>query len=99
MEMGAVTVVTVRPSGSSTDDPRTSTPASASWRTHERRKLLRYSSVWKPTTSAPSSPHRTCSRQGSRAKMPGDGHGTCKKNPIGWSGRRLRMSCGTSIRW
>ena len=67
MEMGAVTVATARPSGSTTDDPRTSMPESDSWRAQERRKLARYSSVWKPTTSAPSRPRSTCSRQGSRA--------------------------------
>jgi hypothetical protein len=67
MEMGAVTVATDRPSGSITADPRTSRPESPSWRVQARRKLTRYSSVWKPTSSAPSSPHRICSRQGSLA--------------------------------
>ena len=74
-------------------------PEPASSRAQARTKLLRYRSVWKDTTSAPSSPTRTCSRHGSRAKMSGDGHGTCRKNPIGWSGRRPRMSWGTSMRW
>ena len=99
IEMGAVAVVTARPSGSTTESPRTSMPSSRSRRAHERRKLPRYSSVWKATTSAPSRPVRICSRQGSRAKMSGDGHGTCRKNPIGCSARRSLMSCGTSISW
>ena len=63
--------------------------SSRSRRAHERRKLPRYSSVWKATTSAPSRPVRICSRQGSLAKMSGDGHGTCRKNPTGCSARRL----------
>jgi hypothetical protein len=83
MEMGAVEAVTTRPSGMTTDAPRTSIPEPDSSRAHERRKLPRYSSVWKETTSAPSRPVRICSRQGSRAKMSGDGHGTCRKNPTG----------------
>ena len=81
IEMGAVEVVTTRPSGMHTDEPRTSTPAPPSSRAQARRKLPRYSSVWKATTSAPSRPVRICSRQGSRAKMSGDGHGTWRKNP------------------
>ena len=45
MEIGAVTVDTTRPPGSTTDDPRTSKPASDSTRVQERRKLPRYWSV------------------------------------------------------
>ncbi len=83
MEMGDVEAVTTRPSGMTTDAPRTSIPVPASSRAQERRKLPRYSSVWKETTSAPSRPVSTCSRHGSRAKMLGDGQGTCRKKPIG----------------
>ena len=99
IEMGAATVSTSRPSGSAIAVPRTWMPEPDSSRSQASTKLLRYRSVWKDTTSAPSSPTRICSRHGSRAKMSDGGQGTCRKNPIGCSGRRPRMNWGTSIRW
>jgi hypothetical protein len=83
MEIGALVVDTTRWSGSLIAEPFTWTPVPPRQRPHAWTKFARYRSVSKDTTSAPSRPGRISCRQGRRAKMSGDGQGTCRKNPTG----------------
>ena len=66
------------------------------WRT-SRTKFCAAPGRWKPTTSAPSRPSRSCRRQGSCWNSSAGGNGMCRKKPIRRSGRSSRSIAGHQL--